>query len=129
MNTGYGDFFGELCSGHIVASQPVPVRPGATHIIVSGWGGGGSGGAAGGAGSSGGSRSSIGPGSCQCEFKDYVMWVGAKKVCLNCGRDIAANDGSAPVAPALPKRMVCECGAQHTPNPNCHSHWCPAFKK
>lgn len=27
------------------------------------------------------------------------------------------------------KAKKCECGASHTPNPNCHSTWCGAYKK
>lgn len=29
----------------------------------------------------------------------------------------------------LDKEKECECGAEKTRNPNCHSNWCPKYKK
>lgn len=55
------------------------------------------------------------------------IYKDGKWECANCG-SISCGEEVPPVRNYWTKSK-CECGALHTSDKNCHSFWCPLYKK
>jgi len=72
--------------------------------------------------------------SCTCD--SFQTIVNSKWQCANCGAEgqspFIAYDEQYEWVQGFPVKLgynKCQCGAHKTVNINCHSFWCPMYKK